>query len=112
MFITSDLTLTIRTYITKRIRWAFAAAMGAMLLLFVLSNLGDGKSALPFLIGFVPFLGLILYMNFGIRCPKCSGNVGITIAPHMTGWPGLGGKVISYCPFCGTSLDCVVESSR
>ncbi len=48
------------------------------------------------------FLSL-LYLFFGIRCPKCSNNWGSMTAYFSS--PFSIPKKINYCPYCGIKMD-------
>ncbi|HSV21782.1 MAG TPA: hypothetical protein VLJ17_01995 [Xanthobacteraceae bacterium] len=97
--------MTIREHFKQRFRWAIAAAFGSWILIavFAMTHTGDGATPL-FFVGFAIFIGAILFMNFGIRCPKCRGNLGMTIG-HAFMTFGASKHRIGFCPFCGTSID-------
>ncbi len=49
------------------------------------------------------FLSL-LHLFFGIRCPKCSNNLGSMTAYSFSS-PFSIPKKINYCPYCGIKMD-------
>jgi hypothetical protein len=57
----------------------------------------------------VGFFSIIFFVNYGIRCPKCKGNLGMTVA-----WSVSGGSIrqANHCPYCGISLDDECSSSN
>jgi hypothetical protein len=97
---------TIRDYIKRRVRLAFAAAFAAWLSipLFVFAN--KGKEPIPVVLVAVAipvFFGVILYMTWFLRCPRCRANLGQTVAvPIAFRW---GRRKMNFCPYCGVSLD-------
>ena len=100
---------TIREYIKSRVRRCFAVAIGGWLLIALSGAFAKDLPpnippfALP-LVGFVMFGGSILALQRIARCPKCSANLGQTIAmPLALSW-GSGAK-INFCPYCGVNLD-------
>lgn len=100
---------TIRDYLTRRIRWCLAFALGGWLLIALGGGLaGYLPAALPRpaipLLGFAVFFGAIIAMQRWIKCPKCKANLGRTIAMPLAFHLGSGPRV-SFCPFCGVSLD-------
>lgn len=103
--------MTIREHLEKRLRWGTAAALSSLALVIIFGIMSSDEGSPPlFFIGFIPFMATILYMNFGIRCPKCSGNLGLTIG-HAS--MSFGSKHrISFCPYCGTSIDQEIRRGR
>ena len=98
--------VTIREHLKQRFRWGVIAAVVSFVLLIGIVASADGNPGPFFLIGFIPFMGAVLYMNFAVRCPKCGGNLGLTIAHFISvGSFGLSKHQASYCPFCGTQID-------
>jgi len=55
----------------------------------------------------VPFLGFaacILYLHYGVRCPRCRSSIaGLTMLPRG-GYFRFSQK-LQFCPFCGLSLE-------
>ena len=50
----------------------------------------------------------ILVLYFDVRCPRCNGNIGYTVAWPPT-WNMSVSNKIKYCPFCGVSLDAKIN---
>jgi hypothetical protein len=96
--------MTIRQYIKRRLAWALGVAISAWLLL-VASMVTAGKEPpVPLIaVGMLTFFGAVVFVNLAIRCPRCRGNLGITIVPAMFSFHSK--RRASYCPFCGVSLD-------
>jgi len=65
--------------------------------------------ALPIVfVAFLGFMGCVLFMLFGLRCPNCKNNLGYTIQYPSAFW-----KVsdkLKFCPFCGVELDKEIEA--
>ena len=100
---------TIRDYIKRRVRWAFAVGVLGWLTLPLSQFAGHEEpgnkvgAALPAL-GMLVFLGAILALNWLIKCPRCRANLSRTIAMTVGLSWGSGPKV-NFCPYCGVSLD-------
>lgn len=65
----------------------------------------QGRGPLPVVIAAaVPvFVGAVLYVGWFLRCPRCRGNLGQTIAMHVAfTW---GRRRINFCPYCMANLD-------
>jgi hypothetical protein len=94
---------TIRAYLQRRVRWLFALTVcGWALIPICMALLHDKVPYLAFL-GMTLFGGGIVGLNFLIKCPRCSANLGRTIAMSLAlGW---GGSPINFCPHCGVRLD-------
>jgi hypothetical protein len=95
---------TIRSYIKRRVRIAFAVAFVAWLS-FPLSGAANHGRAQPvvFIVSGAIFVGVILYLTWFVRCPRCSANLGQTVAmPLAFSW---GQRQMKYCPYCAVSLD-------
>jgi hypothetical protein len=100
--------MTIREHVRKCLLWGIIAAFSSALAVILETALNGNPGSPLFIVGFIPFIGAILFMNFGIRCPKCRGNLGITIVHYfpLFGWSK---HQIGFCPFCGTSIDQEIE---
>lgn len=95
--------MTIRKALEKKRRVVFMMAFLCWIL-FAGACLTESHSReLPLLI-FIPFIGFgacVLFLLFGLRCPKCKNNLGYTLQPsfwHIS-------EKLKFCPFCGVSLD-------
>lgn len=96
--------MTIRHNIKKKLFLCLGIAVTAMIILAITGVLQNGESISPIFIAcFFAFLGSILFCNLGIRCPKCKGNLGITVVPALFTFSSK--HKVKYCPFCGVSLD-------
>jgi hypothetical protein len=95
---------TIRSFIRQRVWTAGALALGAWLLLAASGVIGKNQPPGPVtILGFVLFLGAIVFLNFFLKCPKCFRRLGHTIAMPVA----FSGKerAPNFCPFCGVNLD-------
>jgi hypothetical protein len=98
---------TIRHYLKRRIRWAFAIGIcGWLMFSFSAAVFGPQKDAaasmtlIMQIAGVAMFGGAILVMA-RTKCPKCSvtlGQVGSSIAIPFVKQP-------NFCPYCGVSFD-------
>jgi len=103
--------MTIRSEIGNRKRKAMILGYFG-LAFFVLGMIFNNKSntlpILPF-IGFVIFSLSLLYVFWGIRCPKC----GHRLTPITTyGSPFSVSTKIKCCPFCGIDMDSESEDIK
>lgn len=103
------MSVTIRDYIKKRVRWCFAIAAAGWLLIALGSAFAQQLPAgfpqfLVPLLGGLLFGGAILAMQGVVKCPKCRANLGRTIAMPVAMSFGSGPK-INFCPYCGVHLD-------
>jgi len=81
-----------------------------MLICFILFGLfsftasaTQSLALLPF-IPFFGFAGCILYLYYGIRCPRCRNPVAYLTYMNRGGYFRLS-KNIKFCPFCGIEMD-------
>jgi TRAP-type C4-dicarboxylate transport system permease small subunit len=96
--------MTIRQYIKRRLMWSLAVAIVAIVFIVISSIVGNPKDNVPIVtIGALVFLAVVAFINLGIRCAKCGGNLGMTIVPAFLSFSSK--KKINYCPFCGVSID-------
>lgn len=95
--------MTIRSYLYRRFYGAFALLMLTGLGMMIMAQPVPGSVPISLWIGMPVFAGLILYLNFGIRCPGCRGNLGITLGPALLS--GFSRHPVHDCPFCGVSID-------
>lgn len=92
---------TIRTYLTRRVRWSMGIAIASWLT-FPLS-MAAGREEFSWLqaVGAVGFGSAVLSMLW-IKCPRCAvrlGQIATTLAvPFLRPQP-------NFCPYCGVSLD-------
>jgi hypothetical protein len=101
---------TIRSVIRRRVWTAAAAAFGGWFILAISGVLKERPSANPLsILGFILFMGAILFLNFFVKCPKCVRRIGHTIAMPVA----FGGKgAPNFCPFCGVNLDEKIPEPR
>ena len=59
-------------------------------------------------LGSLGFMAGVFFLLFGIRCPRCKGNIGYAII-----WPPGGlftiSKKIKFCPLCGVEIDSEIQ---
>ena len=61
-------------------------------------------------IAFAAFFAATLYRFYGIRCPHCSGQIGMSITQTGAGF-SMPSK-FRFCPFCGVALDDQIEETH
>jgi|SRR5687767_13454859 len=94
--------MTIRDHIARRVAIGYGLAFAGFGLILVLSFVYDGGPGYAFGFASIPFFATIAYMNLGIRCPRCKGNLAITPAIY----PTFSRKHrFNYCPYCGVDID-------
>jgi hypothetical protein len=105
--------MTIRESLNKKITRVMAAALLSFALAGVSGFLLNDASRHPSLITFIGITGFalcVLYMIFGLRCPKCRVAIG-----GMISAPGANlfrvSNQIKFCPYCGTSLDIPLDEA-
>jgi hypothetical protein len=77
------------------------SGLGFFVLGMIFSDISTTLPILPF-VGFAIFLLSILYVFWGIRCPRCRNH----LTPITSyGSPFSIPKKIKYCPFCGVDID-------
>ncbi len=93
-----------RDYLNRRIVPAFV-----LMLLCFIGFAAAGVAATPSLpwLAFIPFVGFgacILYLHYGVRCPRCRRPIAmLTFLPHG-GYFRLSNN-LRFCPFCGLDLE-------
>jgi hypothetical protein len=96
--------MTIKQNITKKLFLCLGIAITAMIILGFTGALHVGEILSPIrVICLIIILGAILYGNLGIRCPKCKGNLGVTVVPALFSFSSK--HKVNFCPFCGVSLN-------
>ena len=105
--------VTIRQHIKRRLLIAYGLCLvGALIFVatgaFRVRGLG-GETPLMWL-GFVPFVGGIIFGNLAVRCPRCNGNLGQTAAMHLFRWSKK--HRLNFCHYCGVSVDEPVITPR
>jgi hypothetical protein len=94
--------VTIRTYIRRRLILGFGSAFIGFLFAVVVMLFKEGETSPFFALAFIPFIAAIFFINFGVRCPRCEGNLAMTPAAY----PNLSKKHrFNFCPYCGVSVD-------
>lgn len=98
--------MRIRDHLAKKRRIFFLAAFICWLVFGVAGFMGfqsKPNELLPLVgIAFAGFIGCVLFMLFGLRCPNCNNNLGYTIQWPASFW-GISEK-LKFCPFCGVEL--------
>jgi len=96
--------MTIRDHIRRRVMLGYGLAFAGFALVVavhIINAPGGGDSPL-FFVAFIPFLAAIVFVNLGIRCPRCKGNLAMTPAAY----PSFSKKHrFNFCPYCGISVD-------
>jgi hypothetical protein len=96
--------MTIRGHIRRRVLLGYALVLFGVVLFIGAEFLLDEGVAYPlgFPLAFIPFIVAVIYLNFGLRCPRCKGNLSMTPAAY----PSFSSKHrFNYCPYCGISVD-------
>jgi len=103
--------MTIRSRLTAQRRKGWLACLIGWLV-FVAGMIGatmvNGWLGLLIVVGFLVFGGSVLYLLFGIRCPRCRNPLGYAIHYPQGRWFGVSEK-IRFCCFCGVELDSELE---
>ena len=97
--------MTIRDFLNKKKQTATMLYFGSFILLIV--SVFSSFYYRPIIIiaviaGAASFTSLI-YLLFGIRCPKCHNLLGMMIS--YFGGPFKMSAKVNYCPYCGAKLD-------
>jgi hypothetical protein len=96
--------MTIREYLDQR-RMKALGAMGIGFAVIFFLALTATHSFFLMCLGFIVAFGGAMYLNYGLRCPKCNGIVSYAVC-----WPVdprfiyISDKV-KFCPFCAAELD-------
>ena len=94
--------MTIRAYIRRRVILGYGLALVGFALAVAFHLFSEGYSSPLFAIAFIPFIAAIFFINFGVRCPRCEGNLAMTPAAY----PTFSRKHrFNFCPYCGVSVD-------
>lgn len=71
--------------------------------LSIVVNQGRGPLLVVVAAAVPTFVGVVLYLAWLLRCPRCKGNLGQTIAMHVGfSWNR---RRINFCPYCAANLD-------
>jgi len=95
--------MTIRQFVTRRLLWGFGVFALAMAALIVTSVAGGNANSAAVVICIVAIVAAAGFINLGIRCTKCGGNLGITVVPAL--FPFWSKHRVKFCAYCGVSLD-------
>ncbi len=98
--------MTIREFVKHRLLLGLGTILAYFLFIGILGitiGVHEGKPSALFLLIPIPFFLVIIFVNFGIRCPRCDGNLGITIGHAL--FSLFSKHKPNYCPFCGISLN-------
>jgi hypothetical protein len=97
--------MTIRQVLRRRILYWYSAVI-----LVAVSGWTLGPMRIESLDEWLPIalvggavIGGFLYMFLAFRCPRCSGNLWATV--QSLAWPWGRRHRVSYCHYCGCSLD-------
>lgn len=94
---------TMRSYIKKRVFWAWGVGVGGLLLVMLTGVIATSSNTSAVIaLGFLIVLAAGLSTRF-IKCPKCSTRLGPHVAMHIA-LPA-GRARFNFCPYCGVSLD-------
>lgn len=94
---------TIREYLTRRVRLILAVGLASWLVIIAGAFIPErviNEFMSP--VGGIAFLVAILFLQFGMKCPRCSVRLGQIAFPLAI--PGLKPKP-NFCPYCGVSFD-------
>jgi hypothetical protein len=95
---------TIRDDIVQRLKWSTFVACFAIMVIAITAFMQKLAGArLVSALAFVVLAGVVLYQTYRIRCPKCNGNLGKSLAPALRN-KSSANKVLC-CPFCRISLN-------
>jgi hypothetical protein len=97
--------LKIREMINNQKRKAVitaASGMGLFSASLLISTFHKGMFSIA-AIGFIIAIGGILFLQFGLSCPRCRGRIGDVVNNSLG--PFTLSPKIRFCPFCGVALD-------
>jgi len=103
---------TIRNKLNTSFRRTLVAQWGGFFLVCLGVILGYALSEVFVsiaLIGFVVLVIGMLYMLYGIRCPRCKRMFGNTIHYPFGRLFSISEKV-KFCPFCGVKIDSKIDA--
>lgn len=94
----------IRSVLRRKLILTYVAIAIAAVCVFAFRDLIDERvEALAIAFGAIVGVGALVFVNLGIRCPRCNGNLVMTA--QGAAFP-LGRKHrINFCQYCGVSLD-------
>jgi len=102
--------MKIRDKLNSQLRWGFLALLLSWI--FIVTTMALFGEKIPEyvpVIAFAPFLGTIIYLTFGICCPKCKSRIGHVIGYSIDIFTFGLSKKIKFCPYCGVSFDSEIE---
>ena len=104
--------MTYRERIATSKRRAALALFGSIGLIAVCGLLVANEiiSEIYFAAAFLPFIAVVWFYHFGIRCPRCKENLSYTVGP--VGGPFNVSRKIRFCPYCGVAFDTELGSSE
>jgi len=102
--------MTIRAYIRRRMILGYGLALVGFAFVVGLHIFLEPESGSSlFVVAFIPFLAAIVFINLGLRCPRCKGNLAMTPAAY----PNFSKKHrFNFCPYCGVSADENIGGSK
>ena len=98
--------MTVREHLNKKITPVYVVMLICFILFGIFLITASATHSLVFL-PFVPFLGYgacIIYLYYGIRCPRCRSPIAYLTYMNRGGYFRLS-KNIKFCPFCGLEMD-------
>ena len=111
--VTSTLAImNIRDHLNRRIIPTYVTMVCCFALFLGGGIMTSGNPTLrPLLfIGLVGFAGCIIFLCYGIKCPKCHNPLGQLSYIPRGGYFRLSQR-LCFCPFCGVSLDAKVNDA-
>jgi hypothetical protein len=102
--------MTVREYLDKR-RMSALGAMFSGIVILLVGSIFAGHSLVTLALGFIFVFGGAMYLNYGLRCPKCNGMVSYAVC-----WPVdprfiYISEKVKFCPFCGVEMDSQIKEN-
>ncbi len=96
--------MTVRDFLTRKKRKVSIIAFASWLILAIAGILSSRYKTFIFIVpAFIVFMASVIYLIFGIRCPRCKGMMG-HVSSYSSG-PFSISRKINYCPFCGLDIN-------
>lgn len=97
--------MTLREHLSRRkrrVNFVFFLGFAVFGLSLVVGH-GPVLTIAVALVGFAISMGAVLFMLFGVRCPKCQEPIGYQVS--YPGGPFSVSHRIKFCAYCGVALD-------